>query len=143
MRTVRRLFYVDIVTAVVFVALAFLSLSFFIDFVDELADVGQRGYTAVHAALYTLLLVPGHIYEVAPIAGRPQSGRVADDGKAAGSGHGQLRDKGVGQILRVAIVVGEPGLVVELRDSDRVGGTRRSPRVAKDHRGDDQERQRG
>jgi len=68
LRTVRRLFYVDIVTAVVFVALAFLSLSFFIDFVDELADVGQRGYTAVHAALYSLLLVPGHIYEVAPIA---------------------------------------------------------------------------
>jgi lipopolysaccharide export system permease protein len=68
LRTVRRLFYVDIVTAVLFVALAFLSLSFFIDFVDELADVGQRGYTAVHAALYSLLLVPGHIYEVAPIA---------------------------------------------------------------------------
>ena len=68
MKTVRRLFYVDIVTAVAFVALAFLSLSFFIDFVDELADVGQRGYTAFYAALYSLLLVPGHIYEVAPIA---------------------------------------------------------------------------
>ncbi|HKX40720.1 MAG TPA: LPS export ABC transporter permease LptG [Burkholderiaceae bacterium] len=68
MRTVRRLFYADIVSAVLFVALAFLSLSFFIDFVDELSDVGQRGYTSLHAALYSLLLVPGHIYEVAPIA---------------------------------------------------------------------------
>ena len=68
MKTVRRLFYRDIVSAVVFVALAFLSLFFFIDFVDELGDVGQRGYTAVYAALYSLLLVPGHIYEVAPIA---------------------------------------------------------------------------
>ena len=46
MRTVRRLFYVDIVSAVVFVALAFLALFFFIDFVDELRDVGTRGYTA-------------------------------------------------------------------------------------------------
>ena len=68
MKTVRRLFYADIVSAVAFVALAFLSLSFFIDFVDQLADVGQGGYTLMHAALYALLLLPGHFYEVAPIA---------------------------------------------------------------------------
>jgi lipopolysaccharide export system permease protein len=68
LRTVRRLFYADIATAVAFVAAAFLSLSFFIDFVDELSDVGQRGYTTLHAALYSLLLVPGRAYEVAPIA---------------------------------------------------------------------------
>lgn len=68
MKTVRRLFYVDIVTAVAFVALAFLSLSFFIDFIDELGDVGQNGYTMLQATLYSLLLLPGHFYEVAPIA---------------------------------------------------------------------------
>lgn len=68
MKTVRRLFYVDIVTAVAFVAAAFLSLSFFIDFIDQLGDVGQDGYTMVQATLYSLLLVPGHFYEVAPIA---------------------------------------------------------------------------
>ncbi len=68
MKTVRRLFYVDIVTAVAFVALAFLSLSFFIDFIDQLGDVGQNGYTMVQATLYSLLLVPGHFYEIAPIA---------------------------------------------------------------------------
>ncbi|MES2228358.1 MAG: LPS export ABC transporter permease LptG [Pseudomonadota bacterium] len=68
MKTVRRLFYVDIVTAVAFVALAFLSLSFFIDFIDQLGDVGQNGYTVLQAALHSLLLVPGHFYEVAPIA---------------------------------------------------------------------------
>jgi lipopolysaccharide export system permease protein len=67
MKTVRRLFYVDIVTAVAFVAAAFLSLSFFIDFIDQLGDV-QGAYTMVHAAVYSLLLVPGHFYEVAPIA---------------------------------------------------------------------------
>ncbi|HEY0821768.1 MAG TPA: LPS export ABC transporter permease LptG, partial [Rhizobacter sp.] len=39
MRTVRRLLYRDIVSSVLFVAAAFLSLFFFIDFVDELADV--------------------------------------------------------------------------------------------------------
>ena len=68
MRTVRRLFYRDIVSSVAFVALAFLSLFFFIDFVDELAEVGTRGYTTLHAALYSLLLLPGHLYELSPIA---------------------------------------------------------------------------
>ena len=68
MKTIRRLFYADIVSAVAFVALAFLSLSFFIDFVDQLTEVGTKGYTVLHAALYALLLVPGRFYEVSPIA---------------------------------------------------------------------------
>src|SRR5215212_6162873 len=68
MRTVRRLFYADIVSSVAFVALAFLSLFFFIDFVDELGNVGSRGYTALNAAAFSLLLVPGHLYELIPIA---------------------------------------------------------------------------
>ena len=74
MKTVRRLFYVDIAGSVAFVALAFLSLFFFIDFVDELGDVGKRGYTTPAAALVSLLEIPGHIYELMPIAvadGRP------------------------------------------------------------------------
>jgi lipopolysaccharide export system permease protein len=68
MRTVRRLFYTDVVSSVGFVAAAFLSLFFFIDFVDELGDVGKHDYAAPHAALYSLLLVPGHLYELMPIA---------------------------------------------------------------------------
>ena len=67
MKTVRRLLYVDIASAVAFVAIAFLSLFFFIDFVDELGDVGKT-YSAMHAALYSLLELPGHLYELAPIA---------------------------------------------------------------------------
>ena len=68
MKTVRRLFYVDIVSSVAFVALAFLSLFFFIDFVDELADAGKRGYSPVYAAGVSVLEVPGHVYELMPIA---------------------------------------------------------------------------
>ena len=67
MKTVRRLFYRDIVSSVLFVALAFLSLFFFIDFVEELADVG-KGYTLLHAVARSLLLAPGHLYELMPIA---------------------------------------------------------------------------
>jgi lipopolysaccharide export system permease protein len=68
MRTVRRLFYRDIVSAVLFVALAFLSLFYFIDFVDELDAIGKNGYTLGHAVLSGLLDVPAHFYELFPIA---------------------------------------------------------------------------
>jgi lipopolysaccharide export system permease protein len=66
MRTVRRLLYRDVSASVMFVALAFLSLFFFIDFVDELDNVGDKGpWQAVRAVA---LEVPGHFYELFPIA---------------------------------------------------------------------------
>ena len=68
MKTVRRLLYRDIVSSVAFVGMAFLSLFYFIDFVDKLDGVGTRGRTiggAVMAALYEL---PSHAYELMPIA---------------------------------------------------------------------------
>jgi len=68
MKTVRRLLYRDIVGAVAFVALAFLSLFFFVDFVDALESVGQRGRAVGHAALAAALELPSHLYELAPIA---------------------------------------------------------------------------
>ena len=68
MKTVRRLLYGEIVKAVVFVAVAFLSLFYFFDFVAELAKGNEKGYTAAHAALYCLLFLPGHLYELVPIA---------------------------------------------------------------------------
>jgi len=67
MRTVRRLLYRDIVWSVVFVAVAFLSLFYFIDFVDELENIGRNGYTALHAALSAALEQPAHFYELSPI----------------------------------------------------------------------------
>lgn len=68
MLTVRRYLFTQIVAAVSFVAVAFLSLFFFIDFVDELQNVGHRGYTAGAAAISCLFSVPGHLYELLPIA---------------------------------------------------------------------------
>jgi lipopolysaccharide export system permease protein len=68
MKTVRRLLYRDIVASVAFVTTAFLSLFFFIDFVDELDEVGRRGRTAWHAVLSAALDIPGHLYELLPIA---------------------------------------------------------------------------
>lgn len=68
MRTVRRLLYKDIVGAVVMVALAFLSLFYFIDFVDELDRMSRIGACAPQAALLALMAQPGHFYELFPIA---------------------------------------------------------------------------
>jgi len=68
MRTVRRLLYRDIVGSVGFVALAFLSLFFFFDFVNELEDVGSGAYGLPQAVLASLLAVPAHFYELFPIA---------------------------------------------------------------------------
>ena len=68
MRTVRRLLYRDIVASVGFVALAFLALFFFIDFVDRMDDIGVRGRGALDAVLAAAWLIPGHLYELMPIA---------------------------------------------------------------------------
>ncbi len=68
MRTVRRLLYRDIVSSVLFVTLAFLSLFFFIDFVNEMEDIGKRGFGIRDALVSTLLDIPDHLYELLPIA---------------------------------------------------------------------------
>jgi len=68
MKTVRRLLYRDIVASVAFVAVAFLSLFFFIDFVEELESAGRSGRAAWSAALAAGFALPGHFYELFPIA---------------------------------------------------------------------------
>jgi lipopolysaccharide export system permease protein len=50
------------------VLLAFLGLFGFFDFVNELDSIGKRGYELHQAFVYVLLLVPGRIYELLPIA---------------------------------------------------------------------------
>lgn len=75
MKTIRQLIYKETIQAVAFVALGFLILFFFFDFVDELAQVGKSfggsksgTYQVQHALLYVLLLTPNHLYELLPIA---------------------------------------------------------------------------
>jgi lipopolysaccharide export system permease protein len=74
MPTLRRLLYRDLVISIAYVCLGFLALFAFFDLVDELSSLGQSvsaaagSYQFVQALLFVLLQVPGHIYELLPIA---------------------------------------------------------------------------
>ncbi len=75
MKTIRQLIYKETIIAVAFVALGFLVLFSFFDFVDELGQLGKSfggstfgSYQVQHALLYVLLMAPNHLYELLPIA---------------------------------------------------------------------------
>ena len=68
MKVLQRYFAVNITKAVFFVLVAFLALTAFMDLTAELGAVGQGGYMIGHAFLYVLMLLPGHVYEVMPVA---------------------------------------------------------------------------
>jgi lipopolysaccharide export system permease protein len=68
MKILQRYFAVNIAQAVSFVLVALLSLMAFMDLTGELGSVGQGGYMIQHAFLYVLMLLPGHVYEVMPMA---------------------------------------------------------------------------
>ncbi len=68
MRTVRRLLYREILGATLLVMCAFLGLFFFIDMIGELESLGRPGYGISQALWVCVLQLPGHVYELAPIA---------------------------------------------------------------------------
>ncbi|MDB5731587.1 MAG: putative permease, YjgP/YjgQ family [Variovorax sp.] len=71
MKTLRRLVYNEVLRAVAFVTLGFLSLFFFFDFLDELQSIGKPAslaYGLPQALMYVALLVPSHLYELLPIS---------------------------------------------------------------------------
>jgi lipopolysaccharide export system permease protein len=68
MKILQRYFAVNITQAVAFVLVAFLALIAFMDLIQELPSVGKGGYMIQYAFLYVLLEVPGHVYEVMPVA---------------------------------------------------------------------------
>lgn len=68
MRTIRRYLSRSVLLATGFVLLAFLALFTFFDIIAELRDVGRGGYRLGDAFLHVALSIPGHVYELFPIA---------------------------------------------------------------------------
>lgn len=68
MKTVRSLIRRDVVWSVFFVALAFMSLFFFIGFLEELEGATRRGDSLWRAALAAGLELPSRFYELFPIS---------------------------------------------------------------------------
>ena len=68
MRILRKYLAREIYSATLLVLLAFLGLFAFFDLIHELGDIGKGDYRLRHAALFVLLTVPGHVYELMPIA---------------------------------------------------------------------------
>lgn len=57
-----------IFAAVAFVLVGFLALFSFFDLINQLEDVGRGGYRLQHALAEVALDLPGHVYELMPIA---------------------------------------------------------------------------
>jgi lipopolysaccharide export system permease protein len=70
LKTIRRLIYTEVLYAVGFVTLGFLSLFFFFDFVAEAQRINNAGtgYKLLQALSYVALMIPSHLYELLPIA---------------------------------------------------------------------------
>lgn len=66
--TLRRYLVREIYGATAFVFVAFLALFAFFDLINELGDLGKGQYRLQHVLLFVLLSVPGHVYELFPIA---------------------------------------------------------------------------
>lgn len=68
MRLMVRYLTREIAVGIFGVLLGFLGLFAFFDLISELDEIGRGGYRLQHAVLYVLLGLPGHIYELMPVA---------------------------------------------------------------------------
>jgi lipopolysaccharide export system permease protein len=68
MSTLRGYFAREIYRASAFAMIAFLALFAFFDMVNELDELGTGGYHLRHALEFVALSMPGHVYELFPVA---------------------------------------------------------------------------
>lgn len=68
LRVYERYLAKEIYSATFLVLGAFLGLFAFFDLIQEMPDVGKQGYLLQHALGFVALTLPGHVYEIMPIA---------------------------------------------------------------------------
>lgn len=108
MRVLSRYLAREIYAGTTLVFAALLTLFAFFDLIHELGDVGKGHYELKHALAFVLLSIPGHVYELFPIAAL--IGTVF--ALAQLSAHSELtvmRVSGV-SLLRIAFSLGRAGL---------------------------------
>lgn len=118
MNVLQRYISAQVVGAVLFVLIAFLSLFAFFDLMQELPTVGRNGYQLQHAFMYVALGLPDDVYLIMPIAALID--QVRQGGRAAYNilrynaglsrllpGDWQMRFNLSGQYTRDALIPGE------------------------------------
>jgi len=68
MKIIKRYLSAEITASTLLVFAALLMLFAFLDLIHELGDLGKGAYRLLHIMAYVLLSVPGHAYELFPIA---------------------------------------------------------------------------
>ena len=69
MKILTRYLSINVIGAILIVLLVLTSLLIFVDFSQELSDLGTGNYDVLHASLYVLMTLPAGIYQFFPIAG--------------------------------------------------------------------------
>ena len=58
----------EILGATALLLVAFLGLFAFFDFINELESIGEDGYQLHHALIFVVMILPGRVYELLPVA---------------------------------------------------------------------------
>lgn len=109
MRVIQRYLSVEITGATLLVFMALLMLFAFLDLVHELGDLGKGDYRLLSISGYVLLQIPGHIYELFPIAALIGT-LFALAQLVANSEYAVMRISGV-SVPRMALALVEVGLL--------------------------------
>lgn len=112
MRILRRYLFRDIMSMALLVLAVLLSLGMFIEFVDELGDIGTGGYGTLQALIFAALELPNYAFEMLPMAAL-LGAMLALGNLAAQSELIAIRAGGVSP-PRLALAVGSTGLVLGL-----------------------------
>lgn len=109
MRVIRRYLSAEITASTLLVFAALLMLFAFLDLIHELGELDKGSYRLPHIIAYVLLSVPGHVYELFPIAALIGT-LFALSQLVANSEYTVMRVSGV-SIPRMALTLVEVGLL--------------------------------
>jgi lipopolysaccharide export system permease protein len=69
MKILNRYIAMHVISATLFVSLVFLGVQSFIDFVEQLSDIGKSNYGLMQSFKFVLMTLPGDFYQLFPVIG--------------------------------------------------------------------------